>query len=697
MTREADFFEALFGDCLEEGGRFIELRIVNRDEKKARQEFFSSVEGLLEAAREQEPLWDYYFGVHPRDSRNGTSEAVKCVTCIWADCDWKNFEGGQKEAIERIQNFPLRPTVVVRSGHGYHPYWLLKEPEEIEDLEGFRLIVKGAQKILGSDPVSDLPRILRIPGTLNYKDPKKSLPCKIIFSDYTRRYVISDFEPFAISPEEDAKSHKAAAKIEEVLTPGNRNNALASIAGSMRRPGLTQDEIDVALQAVNKNRCQPPLPESEVRKIAESMGRYAPADPPAEGTLVEAQEPEPKPLPQSLPPVPAFDSILLPDSLKAWVDDMAERIQCPADFPAVGAMITLATVVGRQVAIRPKRQDDWTVVSNLWGAVIGRPGVMKTPALSEVLKPLQRLEIKARRQYEEDISDYKVEIVVMKARKKQSERQIEAAVREGKTDMAKRLARETIEHEGEEPQRRRYLTNDATVEKIGELLAANPHGLLVFRDELTGWLSSLDREGREGTRAFFLEAWNGTGRFTYDRIGRGTIDIEAACLSILGGIQPGPLSQYLRTALTGGTGDDGLLQRFQMAVWPDVSKEWRNVDRWPDSEAKRIAWTAYSRLSELNVSSIGANVDDEGEIAWLRFAPDAQEVFGEWRAELEAELRNNEYHPAFEAHLAKYRSLVPSIALLVHLADAGTGNVSRISAMTAIGWSQYLKAHAKRL
>lgn len=87
--------------------------------------------------------------------------------------------------------------------------------------------------------------------------------------------------------------------------------------------------------------------------------------------------------------------------------------------------------------------------------------------------------------------------------------------------------------------------------------------------------------------------------------------------------------------------DDGLLQRFQLTVWPDVSKEWRNVDRWPDSEAKRIAWTAYSRLSELDVSSIGANVDDEGEIPWLRFAPDAQEVFDEWRAELEAELRNN--------------------------------------------------------
>ena len=183
---------------------------------------------------------------------------------------------------------------------------------------------------------------------------------------------------------------------------------------------------------------------------------------------VEVEQPEPQPLPQSLPPVPPFDSILLPDSLRAWVDDIAERIQCPPDFPAVAAMVTLAAVVGRQIGIRPKRQDDWTVVSNLWGAVIGRPGVMKTPALSEILKPLQRLEIEARQQYEKDVSDHKVDILVREAQKKHRGQKINAAVSKDQTEQAKQLARETINDEGDEPQRRRYLTNDATVEKIGE-------------------------------------------------------------------------------------------------------------------------------------------------------------------------------------------------------------------------------------
>ncbi len=118
------------------------------------------------------------------------------------------------------------------------------------------------------------------------------------------------------------------------------------------------------------------------------------------------------------------------------------------------------------------------------------------------------------------------------------------------------------------PHERRYSTNDSTVEKLGELLADNPNGLLVFRDELSGWLKSMDRDGHESDRSFYLEAWAGNGDFTYDRIGRGTIQIEAACVSVLGGIQPGPLSEYVVSASRNGRGADGLLQRFPITGVP---------------------------------------------------------------------------------------------------------------------------------
>ena len=412
--------------------------------------------------------------------------------------------------------------------------------------------------------------------------------------------------------------------------------------------------------------------------------------------------PDPKPIPTELPSVPSFAYDLLPDAFTPWVRDIAERIQCPPDFPAVAAMIGLAGVVGRKVGIRPKRQDDWLVVPNLWGGVVGRPGVMKTPALQEPLRPLKRLEVEAKKHFDQQAREHDAAEIVAEARKSAARDAAKKFLKAGDEDAeekAMEAALGAVTEEREAPVRKRYIVNDCSVEKLGEILNENPNGVLVFRDELVGLLRSLDKEGQESARAFYLEAWNGNGRFTYDRIGRGTVDIEAACVSVLGGIQPGPLCEYLRQASKGGGGDDGLMQRFQMAVWPDVSKEWVNVDRWPEREAKATAYAVMRKLDMLTAEDVGAERDpsEADGIPFLRFCEEAQVLFDAWRAQLEVRVRSGHEPPALESHLAKYRSLVPSLALLLHLADGGTGPVTEAAVRKAIAWSKYLEGHARRI
>lgn len=407
--------------------------------------------------------------------------------------------------------------------------------------------------------------------------------------------------------------------------------------------------------------------------------------------------PEPLPLPDALPPVMAFDAELLPHGFRRWITDIADRVQCPIDFPAVTVMVAAGGIVGRRLGVRPKRQDDWLVVPNLWGAGIGRPGVMKTPAIQEPLKPVKWLEIAAKEEYEAAVAEAEAAKLVGGLRKKDAEREIRKQLKN--PDEAHRLARESIADAAAEPARKRYLVNDSTVEKLGEILNQNPSGVIVYRDELIGLLKSLDKEGQEGARSFFLEAWNGTGRYTFDRIGRGTIDIEAATVSIIGGIQPGPLGQYLRAAAKGGVGDDGLMQRFQLLVWPDISREWVNVDRWPDSEARKQAREIFEGLCGLEPILLGADTDpiEPGGIPFLRFTPDAQGEFDSWREGLEGIIRSSELHPAMESHLSKYRSLIPSLALLIHLADGQSGAVGVEPLERAIRWGIYLRSHAQRV
>lgn len=406
---------------------------------------------------------------------------------------------------------------------------------------------------------------------------------------------------------------------------------------------------------------------------------------------------EPQPLPDELPPVEPLELELMPSSLRPWIRDIAERMQCPPDFLGASAMVALAGVVGRKVGICPRRQDDWLVVPNLWGAVIGRPGVLKSPAVKEVLRPIQQMEELARQEHQEALKDYTVKQIVAEQSKRVAKEKIQAALKKGED--AEAVARQSIEGMADEPIRRRRLANDSTVEKLGELLNQNPNGLLVFRDELIGLIKSLDKDGQEGARAFYLEAWNGDSRFTWDRIGRGTIDIPYCTLSVLGGIQPGPLSTYLRAALSSSQGDDGFIQRFQLIVWPDISAPWTNVDRAPDSEARARAYQVFERLDALDPATIGAEApaDLPGAIPFLRFAESAQVLFDEWRERLELLLRSGELHPALESHFAKYRSLIPSLALLIHLAEGGTGTVTRSALEKALSWDQYLRSHARRL
>ena len=93
---------------------------------------------------------------------------------------------------------------------------------------------------------------------------------------------------------------------------------------------------------------------------------------------------------------------------------------------------------------------------------------------------------------------------------------------------------------------------------------------------------------------------------------------------------------------------------------------------WTLDPDKRSASAVHSkRLAAGHASRILECGDEEG-LPYLRFGPDANDRFVEWRTDLEKRLRSGELHPALESHLAKYRKLVPGLALICHLADGGT-------------------------
>ena len=96
-----------------------------------------------------------------------------------------------------------------------------------------------------------------------------------------------------------------------------------------------------------------------------------------------------------------FDLGLMPETLRPLVEDVAERMQLPLDFQAVTMLAALAGVTNRRAMIQPKRFDDsWRVIPNLWGAMIGPPGVMKSPLIANITRPIREVQADWRAEYE---------------------------------------------------------------------------------------------------------------------------------------------------------------------------------------------------------------------------------------------------------------------------------------------------------
>jgi hypothetical protein len=407
----------------------------------------------------------------------------------------------------------------------------------------------------------------------------------------------------------------------------------------------------------------------------------------------DAAWPVPEALGDALHPVPKFDPDLLPDAFRNWVCDIQDRMQCPMDFPAVAAMVAAGSLIGAKVGIRPKRQDDWLVVANVWGLNVGRPSSMKSPSMSEILKPLRRLDVEATEVNLEAGKAHSKDRLAYEARKKAADKKARLALKDAPDDDVSRL------YPDEPPRARRIIRiiNDATYEALGVAVEDNPNGLLVERDEMMGLLSGLRREEKAADRAFYLTGWNGNQPHKFSRIMRGEVILPNVCLSLLGGTQPGKISEFVRDANKGGSQDDGLLQRFGMAVWPDLGQEFRQIDRYPDSFAKTKANETFDRLANLTPESVGATLEPFAKIPSLRFEEAAQDHFLQWLWDAERELRSGELSPALESHFGKHKSLVPQLALICHVVDGHSGPIGLASLLRALSWAEHLREHAKRL
>lgn len=394
------------------------------------------------------------------------------------------------------------------------------------------------------------------------------------------------------------------------------------------------------------------------------------------------------PLKTGLLPVKSIVPDMLPKSLSGWLVDTAERMDNgPLEYAAVTAMVISGTLVGRKIGVRPKQQDDWTVIPNLWGCCVGPPSYKKSPVMKSIMRPLERMEKAARDRYQQEYGAFEVKSRINKLATQQAELDAKKLLKGKHYAEAEALLTDDSS-DPKEPTPRRYIIHDGTVEKIGILLSKNPWGFLQYRDEISALLNGLCRDDQQQNRAFMLESFNGDGSFSYDRISRDDVYIPSNTLSVLGGIQPSRLLPLLinQKDVFGG---DGLIDRMQLMVYPD-KPHFRYVDRSPDYDLQKQAYSVFESLDAIPYQG-------EEDIPYLRFDEQAQELFQDWYLALhkKIELAGGKQ---IANHLSKYASLMPSLALIFHLISYGaSGAINKQCAEMAIRWCEVLETHVRRV
>jgi hypothetical protein len=549
-----------------------------------------------------------------------TAEDALLLKSIWLDIDVKDPPKGYATAPDALNalkeflkstNLPF-PTAIVKSGGGLHVYWISKRPLTVDEwrpyAEGLKAAVLKHGLRCDAGLTTDAARILRVPETLNYKtEPPK--PVELIHlaqDDYDFEQKLNMLPPLVpggtqavtvtVTPENvattftgqkpaDAFAHldpndRLSAGIKHDDAPLNPAGIFASdgclffrdafrthgknhsqplwnltiLASTFLHngekfahelgsghPGYTPDSTDAMFARKLREHQQRGLG-WPLCTTFEGAGCEFCKTCPHKGKIKSPLNLRPQQSPAVAPPIqpsfvdpfadfvgPDFPLEVLPPTLVKFVEE--EHCAMGAD-PSAIAMAALTVVSGAMNAeTRVRAAEGWLDRQILWTALVGQPSTMKSPIITKTTKPLSRLDHEREKQWRQGYA-------IWQQNQKVTKKTVPPPAK---------LARCVI--------------NDATPEKIAEILSREASGSLMVHDELAGWFESFERYNSGSSRSFYLSCWNG-GSFQKDRVAKGSHDpaaeihVDNLALSILGGIQPDRLAK-LRDLTS-----DGLLQRF---------------------------------------------------------------------------------------------------------------------------------------
>lgn len=343
----------------------------------------------------------------------------------------------------------------------------------------------------------------------------------------------------------------------------------------------------------------------------------------------------------------------LPVSVQRMIKGMQRAFRLPVEMMGLVSLIAISTAIGNSVKLKYK--NGYEVPASLWGVTVGASSIGKTPIYKHLFKPLRLKDKELLRDYKDSKAKYINDSEQYKLQKKE-------AAKEGKlpTD----ADGNTIQVP-QQPVKKKTITTNSTLEGIFKVSSNNPKGVLIFSDEILGFVGGMSKYSNSNDENEYLGMWSGAD-ISVSRSGSEDIDIENPFVSVTGGIQPGRLGRFM----DGDRDVSGFVSRFLFAYPRNQKKQYDSgldIDEYTTEKYKEFIHKVYA---------LPCDVNDEGLIyTRLQIVGDAKDAFLSFNKKIVNLIRDTE-SDSLNSYFGKMETYCLRFALILEVSRMIENNLT---------------------
>jgi uncharacterized protein DUF3987 len=403
------------------------------------------------------------------------------------------------------------------------------------------------------------------------------------------------------------------------------------------------------------------------------------SDKDAEGKSCGYKEEEPfEVIPVQKYEVLPFPLEVFPESVQTILTEFSKAVACPVDFLGVPLIAAAGVAIGtsREIEIKP----GWIEGARVYACVVAAPGAKKSPAFNLILNPIYRIQRRMEKEYKEtkelyegSLTQYEADLMGWKNSKGSNSKPVKP----------------------EEPVMEQIVTTDSTLEAMAVLLEQNSRGILLARDEITGWVLAMDqyKNVKGADRQAWLSFWNGAPVIVNRKNRKSPIVLNDPFVGVVGGLPPDVLGD-----LADERGrEDGLIHRILFA-YPDNKQL-----EWVEDEVSNESLHSLCQIFE-GLISLEPEDEESGDHkpVVIAFTPEGKGTWRDFIKDHYKEQADALFPDNLRGPWAKMEGYAARLALILQLLrfvwdEAKSDEVDDTSMSGAADLIDYFKSHAKRV